>query len=102
MKSTKNKKRSPVDKKILQDLTQAMKEVELVEAGLLKPRPIREVLEEIKENRGGARKGSGRKSPVKTKYPDEVKKQVTLRLYPTQLKKIVDKYGSLQSAVDSL
>ncbi len=102
MKNAKEKKQSTGLKKLEKDLKQAVAEVKLIEAGILKPRPIREVLEEIKESRGGPRKGSGRKSPVKDKYPDEVKKPVTLRLYPTQLKEIVEKYGSLQSAVDSL
>jgi len=88
--------------RLKKELKQAMKELKLVEEGKLIPRPIREVINELKENRGGARSGSGKKSPLQKKYPDEVKKRVTLRLYPTQLKEIESKYGSLQSAVDAL
>ncbi len=88
--------------RLKKELKQAMKELKLVEEGKLIPRPIEEFLNEMKASRGGARTGAGRKSLLQSKYPDEVKKRVTLRLYPTQLKEIESKYGSLQSAVDKL
>ena len=88
--------------KLRKELKQAAKELKQVEEGKLKTRPIEDFLNEVKASRGGARAGSGRKSPLQARYPDEVKKRVTLRLYPTQLKAIESKYGSLQSAVDRL
>ena len=96
MKENKEKER------IKKGLKQAIKEIKLIEEGKLKPRPLEEFLNELKEGRGGARRGAGKKSPLQTKYPDEVKKRVTVRVYPTQLKKIERKYGSLQSAIDAL
>lgn len=84
------------------ELKQAAKELKLLDDGKIIARPLGDLLSEVRENRGGARAGSGRKSTLKSKYPLEVKKRVTLRLYPTQLKEIESKYGSLQSAVDGL
>ena len=88
--------------RLKKELKQAAKELKLINEGKLTPRPIEEFLSEMKASRGGARQGAGRKSPLQAKYPDEVKKRITLRLYPTQLKKIESKYGSLQCAVDGL
>jgi hypothetical protein len=88
--------------RLKKELKQAVKELKQVEDGTLKARPIEDFLNEIKASRGGARVGAGKKSPLQNKYPNEVKKRVTLRLYPTQLKAIENKYGSLQSAVDAL
>ena len=95
-------KENIVNEQIKKGLKQAIKEIKLINEGKRTGRPAREVVQELIEKRGGARSGAGRKSPMQAKYPDEVKKRVTLRLYPTQLKKIERKYGSLQSAVDGL
>ena len=62
---------------------------------------IQELIKE-RDNRGGARAGAGKKSSLQTRYPNETKKLITLRVYPTQLKQIEGKYGSLQAAVDKL
>jgi len=43
-----------------------------------------------------------KKTALQSVHPNEVKKQVTVRLYPTQLQKITGKYGSLQKAIDAL
>ena len=88
--------------RLKRELKQAAKEMKLVAEGKLPARPVEEFLDEVKSLRGGVRAGAGKKSPLQSKYPDEVKKRVTLRLYPTQLKAIENKYGSLQSAVDKL
>jgi hypothetical protein len=89
-------------KELKRELKQAGKELKLVDEGKLTPRPVADFLSEVKASRGGSRLGAGRKSPLQAQYPNEVKKRVTLRLYPTQLKEIEGKYGSLQSAVDGL
>jgi len=91
--------------KILKSIQKGVKEVALIESGKKAGQPADEMIAGlIKERdcRGGARIGAGKKSPLQAKYPNEVKKRVTLRLYPTQLKKIERKYGSLQTAVDTL
>lgn len=55
---------------------------------------------ERKPGSGGKRKGSGRDSIVLT-LPNELKtKQGKARLYPSQEKAILDKYGSFQRFVD--
>ncbi len=95
-------KENKVNEKIKKGLKQAIKEIKLINEGKRKGQPAREMIAELKENRGGARPGTGKKSLLKSKYPDEVKKRVTLRLYPSQLKEIEEKYGTLQSAVDGL
>ncbi|MCF8451189.1 MAG: hypothetical protein K9G49_15045 [Taibaiella sp.] len=95
-------KENKANEKIKKGLKQALKEIKLINEGKLVGQSARDMIAELKENRGGARAGSGRKSTLKSKYPLEVKKRVTLRLYPTQLKEIESKYGSLQSAVDGL
>jgi hypothetical protein len=95
-------KENKANEKIKKSIKQAIKELALINEGKLKGRPIEDLINELKENRGGTRPGSGKKSPLQSKYPDEVKKRVTLRLYPTQLKEIESKYGSLQTAVDGL
>ena len=95
-------KQNKIDERIKKGLKQAAREIRLINEGKLNGRPARDVINELKENRGGARHGAGRKSLLQNQYPDEVKKRVTVRLYPSQLKKIEGKYGSLQSAVDGL
>lgn len=84
------------------ELIQAGKELRLITEGKLVPQTGDEFIAELKAKHGGKRPGSGKKSPLRVKYPNEVKKSVTLRLYPTQLKEIEGKYGSLQNAVDTL
>ncbi len=95
-------KEQKANEQIKKGLRQAIKEIKLIEEGKLKGQDAREMLLELIEKRGGARQGAGRKSSLQTKYPQEIKKRVTLRIYPTQLKEIEKKYGSLQSAVDTL
>ena len=84
------------------EIIQAGKELRLIEEGKLIPKDLNVFLEEMKVKHGGKRAGAGKKSPMQSMYPKEVKKQVTIRLYPTQIKKIKGKYGSLQKAVDAL
>ena len=84
------------------ELAQAGKELQLIAEGKLVPQSGDEFIAEIEAKHGGKRPGSGKKSPLRAKYPNEVKKSVTLRLYPSQLKEIEGKYGSLQNAVDGL
>ena len=88
--------------RLQKEIIQAGKELRLIEEGKLIPKDLDVFLEEMKVKHGGKRAGSGKKSPLQSIYPNEVKKQVTLRLYPTQIKKIEGKYGSLQKAVDTL
>jgi hypothetical protein len=91
--------------KILKSIKKGVKEMALIESGKKQGQPADEMIAELikeRDGRGGARAGSGKKSPLQAKYPNEVKKRVTLRLYPTQLKEIEGKYGSLQTAVDAL
>jgi len=52
------------------ELKQAAKEFKKVEEGKLKTRPI-EIFKEVKASRGGARAGSGRKSPLQARYPEK-------------------------------
>ncbi len=91
--------------KVLTSIKKGVKEIAKIEAGKAKGQPagdmIRDLIKE-RDARGGARAGAGKKSPLQAKYPKETKKQVTLRVYPTQLKQIERKYGSLQAAVDKL
>ncbi len=84
------------------ELMQAGKELRLIEEGKLIPKNADDFIAEMQAKHGGRRKGSGKKSPLQAMYPNEVKQQITLRLYPTQLKKIETKYGSLQKAVDAI
>lgn len=84
------------------ELMEAGTELRLINEGKIIPQTGDDFIEELKSKHGGKRLGSGKKSPLQAKYPNEIKKVVTLRLYPTQLKEIEGKYGSLQSAVDAL
>lgn len=53
-----------------------------------------------KSGSGGARPGSGKKSAIPA--PDgEVKAYTTVGIYPTHLTALVEKYGSLQKAIDA-
>ena len=88
--------------KLEKELIQAGKELRLIAEGKLIPQSSDDFIAELKAKHGGARPGSGKKSALRIKYPNEVKNPVTLRLYPTQLKEIEGKYGSLQNAVDGL
>ena len=91
--------------KILTSLKKGVKEIAKIEAGKAKGQPAGEMIKELikeRDSRGGARAGAGKKSSLQTKYPNETKKLITLRVYPTQLKQIEGKYGSLQAAVDTL
>ena len=91
--------------KILNSIKKGAKEIAKIESGKMKATPAKEVLDELikeRDGRGGARAGAGKKSPLQATYPNEKKELVTVRLYPTQLKKIESKYGSLQHAVDIL
>jgi len=88
--------------KLQKELVQAGKELRLIEEGKLVPKSADDFIAKMEAKHGGKRSGSGKKSPLQALYPDEVKKSVTLRLYPTQLKKIESKYGSLQKAVDAI
>lgn len=53
-----------------------------------------------KKTQGGARKGAGRKSAEELGV--EKKKMYPAYLYPTQAEKIVNKFGSITKAVESL
>jgi hypothetical protein len=88
--------------KLEKELKQAGKELRLIEEGKLIPKNADDFLKEMQVKHGGKRKGAGKKSPLQTQYPNEVKQQITLRLYPTQLRKIEGKYGSVQKALDSI
>ncbi len=90
---------------IIKSLKRGIKEIKLIEEGKMTGTPAMDFVKDLiekRDNRGGARLGAGKKSPLQALYPNEVKKRVTLRLYPTQLKEIEEKYGSLQTAVDKL
>lgn len=63
-----------------------------------KPPPKKKV--EVKTGRGGARAGAGRKSD--NKIEGETKEPITVRLYPTQREALEKKFGSVQSALDSI
>jgi hypothetical protein len=52
------------------------------------------------KQRGGARPGAGRKTANKIR--GEVKKAVTVRLFPSQAKRLIEAHGSVQKAIDSL
>jgi hypothetical protein len=54
----------------------------------------------IKENRGGARRGSGRKSAEELGV--EKKKMYPAYLYPSVAEKIIKKYGSITKALEAL
>jgi hypothetical protein len=84
------------------ELSQAGKELRLIAEGMLMAQDADEYIAELQGKHGGARAGSGKKSALRKKYPNEIKKPVTLRMYPSQLKEIEIKYGSLQKAVDRL
>jgi hypothetical protein len=91
--------------KIFKSIQKGVKEITLIESGKKNGQPADEMIAALikeRDGRGGARPGAGKKSPLQAKYPNEVKKRVTLRLYPTQLKEIEHKYGSLPTAVDAL
>ncbi len=88
--------------KLQKELVQAGKELRLIEEGKLMPKNVDDFLTEMQAKHGGKRTGSGKKSPLQALYPNEVKEQITLRIYPTQLKNIESKYGTLQKAVDSI
>ena len=96
------KKVNSANERIKKSLRQGIKDIKMIEEGKLEGRPIEELFREIRESRGGARAGAGKKSLLQDKFPDELKKRVTVRVYPTQLKEIESKYGSLQSAIDGL
>lgn len=53
-----------------------------------------------KETRGGFQPGAGRKSAKALGV--EKKESVTVRMYPSEKKMLIAKYGGLQAAVDSL
>ncbi len=91
--------------KILSSLKKGVKQIAKIEAGKAKGQLASEMIQELikeRDGRGGSRAGAGKKSSLQTKYPNETKKLITLRVYPTQLKQIEGKYGSLQAAVDTL
>ena len=88
--------------RLQKDLIQAGIELRLIEEGKLIPQSADDFLAKMDAKHGGKRRGAGKKSPLQALYPDEVKKQVTLRIYPSQLKIIESKYGSLQKAVDEI
>ena len=88
--------------RLQKELIQAGKELRLIEEGKLIPQSADSFIAKMEAKHGGKRPGAGKKSPLQALYPHEVKKSVTLRLYPTQLKKIERKYGSLQKAVDAI
>jgi hypothetical protein len=77
--------------RLQKEIVQAGNEMRQIDEGKLEPKSLDVFLEEMKLKHGGKRAGTGKKSPMQSVYPNEVKKQVTLRLYPTQLAKIVGK-----------
>ena len=91
--------------KILSSLKKGVKQIAKIEAGKAKGQLASEMIQELikeRDGRGGSRAGAGKKSSLQTKYPNETKKLITLRVYPTQLKQSEGQYGRLQAAVDTL
>jgi hypothetical protein len=70
--------------KIKKNLLKSIKEIRLINEGELKGQPAREMINELKENRGGARQGAGRKSPCKPSIRMKLKNGARYGYTPTQ------------------